>query len=102
MKTRRLQLSISLTAAILVSALAFAANSRPRAAGIPRSPDGKPDLSGIWQTTSAADFDLQPHSGRKDAPPGAGIVEGGMIPYTPDALAAKQKNLPIGSSRIRA
>jgi hypothetical protein len=92
MKTRRLQLSITLAAAISVSALAFAASSRPRGAVIPRSPNGKPDFSGIWQTTSAADYDLEPHSGRKDAPPGVGIVEGGVIPYTPDALATKQKN----------
>src|SRR5262245_60489654 len=38
-------------------------------AGIPRLPNGKPDFSGIWQTTSAAEYDLEPHSGRKDAPP---------------------------------
>jgi hypothetical protein len=61
-------------------------------AKIPRSPDGKPDLSGIWQTTSAADYDLQPHSGRKDAPPGVGIVAGNVIPYTPAALEKKKKN----------
>jgi hypothetical protein len=59
---------------------------------LPRTSDGKPDLSGIWQTTSAADFDLEPHSGRKDAPPSVGVVEGGVIPYTPEALATKKRN----------
>lgn len=54
--------------------------------------NGKPDLSGIWQTTSAADFDLEPHSTRKDAPPGAGVVAGGVIPYLPAALEQKKKN----------
>lgn len=59
---------------------------------IPRLPTGKPDFSGIWQTTSAADYDLEPHPARKDAPPSVGIVEGGAIPYLQKALAQKQKN----------
>jgi len=59
---------------------------------IPRLANGKPDFSGIWQTTSAADFDLEPHSGRKDAPPGAGVVDGNTIPYLPAALEQKKKN----------
>ncbi|MGH9159265.1 MAG: hypothetical protein ACRD2X_04685, partial [Vicinamibacteraceae bacterium] len=45
------------------------------ASAIPRTADGKPDFSGIWQTLSAADYDLEPHSGRIDAPPGPGIVK---------------------------
>jgi hypothetical protein len=60
--------------------------------GIPRLLNGKPDFSGIWQTTSAADHDLEPHAGRPDSPPGPGIVEGGEIPYLPKALAQRQKN----------
>lgn len=63
-----------------------------KATSIPRAANGKPDLSGIWQTTSAADFDLEPHAARKDAPPGPGIVDGGVIPYLPEALAQKKKN----------
>jgi len=59
---------------------------------IPRLPNGKPDFSGIWQTTSAADYDLEPHSNRKDAPPGPGIVDGNVIPYLPKALEQKKKN----------
>jgi len=59
---------------------------------LPRLPNGKPDFSGIWQTTSAADFDLQPHGPRKDAPPGAGVVAGNSIPYLPEALERRQKN----------
>lgn len=59
---------------------------------IPRLPNGHPDFSGIWQTTSAADFDLEPHSDRKDAPPGPGVVEGTYIPYTPKALEQRAKN----------
>lgn len=54
--------------------------------------NGHPDFSGIWQTTSAADYDLEPHSLRADAPPSAGIVEGNVIPYLPKALEQKKKN----------
>ena len=71
---------------------------RAQATAIPRTADGKPDFSGIWQTLSAADFDLEPHSARKDAPPGAGIVEGGVIPYRPDALEQRRKNFESRAS----
>jgi len=53
---------------------------------------GHPDFSGIWQTLSEADYDLEPHSGRRDAPPSAGVVEGGTIPYLPKALEQKTRN----------
>lgn len=59
---------------------------------IPRTPDGKPDFSGIWESMSGADYDLEPHGGRSDAPPGAGVVVGGRIPYLPEALAQRKKN----------
>jgi len=78
---------------LIIAALAFVPLVT-QAAGlrIPRLPSGKPDFSGIWQTTSAADYDLEPHAARKDAPPSAGIVEGGVIPYLPKALEQKKKN----------
>lgn len=59
---------------------------------VPRLANKKPDFSGIWEATSAADYDLEPHSNRKDAPPGAGIVEGKFLPYLPEALEQKKKN----------
>jgi len=75
-----------LLSVILVSGNAYADGK------IPRLANGKPDFSGIWQTTSAADSDLEPHSNRQDAPPSAGVVEGNVIPYLPQALQQKQKN----------
>ena len=30
-------------------------------------PNGKPDFSGIWQSNSPADYDLEPHAARRDA-----------------------------------
>src|SRR3954464_2318917 len=83
-RTQRQQSTKLKAAVLLVFSLAtgasFAASNK-----IPRLASGKPDFSGIWQTTSVADFDLEPHSARKDAPPGVGIVEGGEIPYLPAA-----------------
>lgn len=80
-------LAASVIATPLVTTSVLAADAK-----IPRLANGKPDFSGIWQTTSAADYDLEPHSNRKDTPPGAGIVEGGVIPYLPQALEQKKKN----------
>jgi hypothetical protein len=77
---------------LLVSQITSSKDAEPNPAKFPRTVDGKPDLSGIWQTTSAADYDLEPHSTRKDAPPGRGIIEGDAIPYTPEALERKKKN----------
>ena len=81
----------------IIATLVLASDARA-AGGIPRLASGKPDFSGIWQTTSAADFDLEPHSARKDAPPGAGIVAGDEIPYLPAALEQKKKNFDARTS----
>jgi hypothetical protein len=59
---------------------------------LPRTADGKPNLSGIWQVMTTADWDIQDHQARADAPAGLGVVEGGEIPYQPWALAKKKDN----------
>ena len=78
------------TLAFAQAAPAAVASASPGA--LPRTADGKPDLSGLWQALSGPEFDIEAHGPRKDAPPGLGIVEGGAIPYTPAGLAQKQKN----------
>jgi hypothetical protein len=83
--------SIALTAVLVCAALA-GSPTIAATAEIPRLANGKPDFSGIWQTTSAAEYDLEPHSGRVDAPPSAGVIDGKFIPYLPAALERKQKN----------
>ena len=75
-----------------VIATATAAESRSAVKGIARTASGKPDLSGIWQSLTTADWDIEPHHARKDAPAGLGIVEGGKIPYQPWALAKRKEN----------
>ena len=81
---------IALLAALLGLAAPVTAQDTPQS--IPRTSDGRPDFSGIWQTLGAADYDLEPHGTRKDAPPGRGIVDGGVIPYQPAALEQRKKN----------
>lgn len=92
-RRRALGASLLLAAGILASPLLSGEALAANAAGkIPRLANGKPDFSGIWQTTSAADYDLEPHANRRDAPPGPGVVEGNYIPYLPAALEQKKKN----------
>src|SRR5678809_108400 len=82
----------------------------------PRTPDGKPDLNGIWQALNEANYDIEMHTARPAmalrpgpygpvpaapvlrlgavgaVPPGMGVVEGDEIPYKPEALTKKKEN----------
>lgn len=94
------------------------AKAKPAAAyKAPRGPDGKrPDLNGVWQVMNGANWDIEPHAARAalqfrpgpiiplpakevialgavGAVPGShGIVEGGQIPYTPEARKIRDEN----------
>jgi hypothetical protein len=57
-----------------------------------RTPDGKPDLQGIWQALNTAALDIQDHSARLGVPAGQGVVEGNEIPYQPWAAAKRKEN----------
>jgi hypothetical protein len=83
----------ALLSAWLLLMAASGAAAEGSAADIPRTPDGKPDFSGIWQSLSGADYDLEPHAGRQDAPPGPGVVDGGALPYQPWAIEKRAANL---------
>ncbi|HJT87950.1 MAG TPA: hypothetical protein VJ732_08840 [Bryobacteraceae bacterium] len=69
---------------------AIAAGQPPPA--VPRAPDGKPSLQGIWRVQNTADWDIQDHSPALGIPPGAGIVVGNEIPYQPWAAEKKKEN----------
>ena len=58
----------------------------------PRTPDGKPNLQGIWQALNTAAWDIQDHQAQLGVPAGQGVVEGNEIPYQPAALAKKREN----------
>jgi hypothetical protein len=74
----------------------------------PRTPDGKPNLNGIWQVLNTANWDIQGHAAAAGPtvplgaigaiPPGPGVVEGGAIPYLPEAAAKKKENF---ANRLR-
>jgi len=83
--------------AILLAALPLCAQTT-----IPRMPNGKPNLNGVWQAMNTANWDLQTHgpSGGPASfgallavPPGQGVVEGDDIPYLPAGLDQRKKNL---------
>ena len=112
-KVLRNLMTTSAVAAMIAIGLLPLAGQTYRA---PRGADGKPDLNGIWQALNEANFDLEGHAARPAlavrpgphgpvpaapvlalgavgaVPPGLGVVEGGEIPYKPEALAIKKQN----------
>jgi hypothetical protein len=95
-------LSKQLTTTLFGLLLATGAMAQPLNE-FPRTPDGKPDFSGIWQAMTKAHYDIEPHAaaygphpdvmGALSAIPGSqGIVEGGRIPYTEQALRQRNDN----------
>src|SRR5262249_14581029 len=89
---------MKLTSLILIFLGAVWVSASPRsqtnasAKTLPRTADGKPNLQGIWQVRNRASYDLQDHAARHGMPAGAGVVEGGEIPYQSWASARKQQN----------
>lgn len=71
---------------LMAPAAAPAQSAKGQAYQVPKTPDGQPDLQGIWQVKSSPDKDLEKAKGL--------IVEpkNGKIPYLPAALEQKKKN----------
>src|SRR5262245_25440871 len=75
----------------------------------PRTKGGRPNLNGVWQAVNEANWDLEGHGAAPgpmwqlgaaySVPPGLGIVEGGPIPYKPEALQKKKENFENRQSR---
>jgi hypothetical protein len=114
-------LMIVVAAAAVVAVVAVVPLFVPRTAGQAQRAariDGHPNFSGIWQALNEADWDLEAHHafpgfvwqegvhplalvpaapalplGTIGAVPGSiGVVEGGTIPYAPEALKQKMDN----------
>jgi hypothetical protein len=117
-------IAVALVAAAVGAGITLAVmrTGAPSSASIAnRTPDGKPDFSGIWQALNEAHWDLEAHEARPGAvmqqgvypyeyarvaaapvlalgaaggvPGSVGVVEGdGAIPYKPEAAKVKQEN----------
>src|SRR5215469_13721761 len=89
----------AITVLVLAPIPILAQNSAYRA---PRTFDGHPDLSGIWEALNTANWDLEDHSPQPGTlwqtgaigaePGGMSVVDGGTIPFKPEALAKKKAN----------
>lgn len=109
---RKLTAGLALTA-LLAPPLA----AQDTAYEAPRGPGGEhPDLNGVWQALNTANYDIERHLARHSmqlregphgplpavdllklgavgaVPPGLGVVEGGKLPYKPEALEKKREN----------
>ena len=58
----------------------------------PRTPDGHPDLQGVWQAVNTAVWNIQDHPPELGIPAGQGVVDGNEIPYKPEALERRDEN----------
>jgi hypothetical protein len=96
-----IRLTIAACAAALMAGMTLAQAQGP-AYRAPRAPDGKANLNGIWQAMNTAHWDIEAHSAAPSPvlelgaagaiPAGLGVVEGGTLPYRPEALAKRNEN----------
>ena len=107
----RQALAVGLTLIVVSCGFTQDAGNEPR-----RLSDGRPDLNGVWQALNEANYDLEAHTARPAmavregphgplptaevlrlgavgaVPGGVGVVDGGGIPYRPEALQTKIEN----------
>ena len=84
---------LKITVASIVGAVSLLALAPEAIAqNVQRTPDGKPDLSGIWQAVNTAAWNILPHAADEGVPAGLGVVEGNEIPYRPEAAAKQREN----------
>jgi hypothetical protein len=107
----RLVYAAALASVVLIAACQPAGDTAPEVAGQsasgaemrPARISGHPNLNGIWQAMNTAYWNLEggpaqsvPEFWRLGAlfavPPGQSVVEGGTIPYLPEALEQREKN----------
>jgi len=93
---RALTVSLGLTLAVIAAA------GQTRTYRASRAADGKPNFNGIWQALNEAYWDIEAHAAAPSpvielgaahaVAGGLSIIEGGTLPYKPEALAKKQQN----------
>jgi hypothetical protein len=103
------------TALLALTLLAIVA-TQAQTQDLPRTPTGRPDFNGIWQSLGNAHWNIEPHAASAglqlqpgpvvpvpateivnmgtlaSVPSHWGVVDGGVIPYTADALARRNEN----------
>jgi hypothetical protein len=94
-------ITVTVAVAVAVSLAAIPLGGQARAYRAPRTPDGKPNLNGIWQALNEAYWDIEAHAAGPGPVPalgashaiagGLGILEG-SLPYRPEALAKRKEN----------
>jgi hypothetical protein len=86
---------------ICASLPAIAYSQSSRSPELPRLADGKPNLSGVWQALTSANWNVLTHGASAGppeygallaTPPGYGIVDGDKIPYLPAAAEQQRRN----------
>lgn len=77
---------------VLAVALLTAASTSFGQTPARRATGGPPNLTGVWQTLTTANWDIEDHQAEPGIPAGQGIVDGGQIPYTPEAAAKKAEH----------
>ena len=97
---RRRRLWLGTVLAVVGVSLA-AGTAAAQSGEVARTWDDRPDLNGVWQTMSTANWNLEDHPagpGHPDLgaigaiPPGLGVVVGGEIPYTAEARQQRDEN----------
>ena len=82
--------------AVFIVGVLTAGGQAPVSLALPRTADGKPDLSGIWQVLdNSLDGNIEPHAASYGVHGGQGAIvdpPDGRIPYLPSALAKRQEN----------
>ena len=92
--TRGLVIGLSILATCALGAAPIAAQTASAPTYTPpRTPDGHPDIQGIWQALNAAAWNIEDHNASLGVPAGGGVIEGGRIPYQPSALAKRAEEL---------
>ena len=113
----RIKLGITVGAAAMVVLVSMYSESQTTTTyRAPRAPGNRPDFNGIWQALNTANYDIEAHVARPAmalrpgpfgpvpaaavlalgavgaVPGGMGVVEGGELPYRPEALAQRKEN----------
>ncbi|PWU09007.1 MAG: hypothetical protein C5B51_06835 [Terriglobia bacterium] len=75
--------------------MVLSASAQTKSYRAPRTPDGKPDLQGIWEARSTAYGNLEAHSASLGLRAGESVIvdpSDGKIPYRPEAVEKQQQN----------